>query len=73
MASDLHFEFLELEDEVFPLFDLPDEAVERVLSSVDGLEDTRSARLVCKRARAIVDSRVEAVKGGRCHFEGRRW
>ena len=45
----------------FPLFDLPAEAVELVLGFVDDLEDKRALRLVCKRARASVDSRVVAV------------
>ena len=46
----------------FPLFDLPAEAVELVLGSVDGREDKRALRLVCKRSRAAVDSRVVAVR-----------
>ena len=45
----------------FPLFDLPDEAVELVLSLVGDPEDKRALRLVCKRSRASVDSRVVAV------------
>ena len=45
----------------FPLFDLPAEAVDLVLGSVDDLEDKRALRLVCKRSRASVDSRVVAV------------
>ena len=45
-----------------PLFDLPDAAVELVLGFVDGLEDKRALRLVCKRSRASVDGRVEAVE-----------
>ena len=45
----------------FPLFDLPDEAVELVLGSVRDLEDKRALRLVCKRSRASVDSRVVLV------------
>ena len=53
----------------FPLFDLPAEAVELVLDSVDDLEDKRALRLVCKRTRAVVDSRVVAVWGG--YFESR--
>ena len=48
----------------FPLFDLPAEAVELVLGCVDGLQDKRALRLVCKRTRAAVDSRVVAVRGG---------
>ena len=49
---------------VFPLFDLPPEAVELVLGAVKGLEDKRALRLVCKRSRAELDSRVTAVKIG---------
>ena len=52
-------------DIVFPLFDLPPQAVELVLASVDDLEDKRALRLVCKRSRASVDSRVVAVKDSR--------
>ena len=53
------------DDAAFPLFNLPAEAVELVLGCVDGLEDKRALRLVCKRTRASVDSRVVAVEGGR--------
>ena len=53
----------------FPLFDLPAEAVELVLGSVDDLEAKRALRLVCKRSRASVDSRVVAVKDGSCLTE----
>ena len=48
-----------------PLFDLPDEAVELVLSLVDSREEKRALRLVCKRTCASVDSRVVAVDGSR--------
>ena len=48
----------------FPLFDLPAEAVELVLGCVESMEDKRALRLVCKRTRASVDSRVVAVKDG---------
>ena len=47
---------------VFPLFDLPGVAVDQVLDSVSDLEDKRALRLVCKRTRARVDSRVVAIK-----------
>ena len=46
----------------FPLFDLPAEAVDLVLSCVDDPKDERALRLVCKRSRAAVDSRVVAVR-----------
>ena len=46
----------------FPLFDLPDEAVELVHASVGDLEERRALRLVCRRSRACVDRRVVAVK-----------
>ena len=49
----------------FPLFDLPAEAVKLVLGLVDRREDTRALRLVCKRTRASVDSRVVAVRDER--------
>ena len=42
----------------FPLFDLPDGAVQLVLDP----KDKRALRLVCKRSRAGVDRRVVAVK-----------
>ena len=45
----------------FPLFDLPDEALELVLGLVGDLEDRRALRLVAKRSRAIVDGGVVAV------------
>ena len=54
---------------VFPLFDLPDEAVELVLGCVDGREDKRALRLVCKRTCASVDSRVVAVEETRWPVE----
>ena len=48
-------------DAVFPLFELPPETVDLVLGSVGGLEEKRALRLVCKRIRAGVDSRVVVV------------
>ena len=36
-----------------------------MLGFVDGLEDKRALRLVCKRSCAFVDSRVVAVMDGR--------
>ena len=48
-------------DMAFPLFDLPAEAVERVLALVAELEDRRALRLVCKRTRAAVDGAVVGV------------
>ena len=51
----------------FPLFDLPDEAVELVLGLVDHRVDKRALHLVCKRTRASVDSRVVAVVDTRWH------
>ena len=47
---------------VFPLFDLPPEAVELVLGFVEDLEDKRALRLAGKRSRAVVDAAVVAVK-----------
>ena len=47
--------------QMFPLFDLPEEAVELVHGSVGDLEDRRALRLVCKRSRALVDRRVVAA------------
>ena len=47
--------------DVFPLFDLPPEAVELVLLAVRGREERRALRLVCKRSRDIVDSGIVAV------------
>ena len=38
--------------------------MELVLGFVDGLEDKRTLRLVCKRSRSSVDSRVVAVDKG---------
>ena len=46
---------------MFPLFDLPPEAVELVHGFVDGPEDKRALRLVCKRSRALLDRHVVAV------------
>ena len=48
--------------ELFPLFDLPPEAVELVLGFVEDLEDKRALRLAGRRSRAIVDAAVVAVK-----------
>ena len=53
------------DDAAFPLFGLPEEAVELVLGFVHDREDKRALRLVCKRGRASVDSRVVAVNEGR--------
>lgn len=47
---------------MFPLFALPDEAVELVLGFVSDREDKRALRLTCKRSRAFVDGRVVAVE-----------
>ena len=46
----------------FPLFDLPAEAVEQIIGCVDSRDDKRALRLVSKRSRSIVDSRVVSVK-----------
>ena len=46
---------------VFPLFDLPAEVVELVLGCVDGPEEKRALRLVCKRSCTSVDSRVVSI------------
>ena len=46
----------------FPLFDLPPEAVELVVSFVICKEDKAALRLVCKRSRDIVDGGVVAIK-----------
>ena len=56
----------------FPLFDLPAEAVDLVLGSVDDLEDKRALRLVCKRSRASVDSRGGPLSG-RCNLISTIW
>ena len=47
---------------MFPLLDLPDTAVERVLGSMSGSEDRRALRLAFKRGRAAVDRGVVAVR-----------
>ena len=45
----------------FPLFDLPDEAVELVHRCVRGPKDRRALRLVCKRSCAMVDDTILKV------------
>ena len=45
----------------FPLFDLPDAAVELVVSSVDCWEAKRALRLACRRSRDLVDRDVVSV------------
>ena len=44
---------------------LPPHRSPTTLGFVDGREDKRALRLVCKRSRASVDSRVVAVEDGR--------
>ena len=51
-------------DGVFPLFDLPPEAVELVYAGVAAKEDKNSLRLVSKASRALVDRCVTAVLPG---------
>lgn len=46
---------------MFPLFELPSEAVELVLHSVKVLEEKRALRLVCKRTCAYLDRRVHVI------------
>ena len=46
---------------MFPLLDLPPEALELVLGAVDAKADQAALRLVCKRCCASVDRRVVEV------------
>ena len=46
---------------MFPLFDLPAEAVERVHASVRGLEERRALRLVCRQSGALVDGSISSA------------
>lgn len=46
----------------FPLFDLPAEALERVLGFVSSKADRKALRLTCQRSRTLVDSSLPAGK-----------